>query len=167
MSTNVFLIGFMGSGKSYWAEVWAKKYGRKLLDLDVAIEQYFGKNIATIFHEIGEEEFRRAELKILKQIPAQSSMIVACGGGAPVFFDNMNWMLENGTVIYLKANPGLLARRLMPERNERPLLKNLNDEELLKFIREKLNSREPIYRQAHHTLDAADLNEDSLNFLIN
>lgn len=164
MPQNIYLIGFMGSGKSHWAKIWSKEYNRTAVDLDVILENYFQKKIPDIFKENGEELFRQKESEFLKKTVDFDNQIIACGGGAPIFFDNMDWMLANGIVVYLAADARLLASRLEKESQNRPLLKSYKGKELLDFIQSKLEEREPFYRRADYTLDAAKLNEKSLLF---
>jgi shikimate kinase len=91
---------------------------------------------------------------------------MACGGGTPCFFDNMDWMKDHGTVIYLKASPEYILEKVMDETEKRPLLKKVNSSELLFFIQQKLREREPVYFLADTVLEADELNKDSLHFLL-
>ena len=155
----------MGSGKSYWANIWAKKYNWNVCDLDEQIQQYFGMDIPDIFEKLGEAKFREIESELLKKINVNTQQIVSCGGGVPVFFDNMNWMLSNGITIYLKATPQFLMERLLDETSKRPLLKDKNPKELLTFIETKLEERESAYERANYVLEVENLSELSLTFL--
>lgn len=104
--------------------------------------------IPAIFAEEGEKGFRKREREALHHTRQYEQIIVACGGGAPCFFDNMEWMNQNGLTVYLEAPVEVLAQRLMPGREHRPLIAALSENELPAFIEEKLAGREPIYRQA-------------------
>jgi shikimate kinase len=165
MPNTIFLIGFMGSGKSYWANVWAAKYHLGICDLDEQIQHFFGMDIPDIFEKLGESKFREIESELLKKINVDVRQIVSCGGGVPVFFDNMDWMLEHGNTIYLKASPQFLQERLLNETSKRPLLKDKTPEELLSFIESKLEERESTYERANYVLDVENLSESSLTFL--
>lgn len=165
-SNNIYLIGFMGSGKSHWGKIWAGKYGLRLLDLDDEIEREHGMSIDSIFEKKGEGIFRKTEAELLKQTVSYRNALIACGGGVPCFGDNMEWMLANGTVIYLQATPAYVLRRISHETDKRPLLKKLDTTGILSFIEKKLEEREPIYRQAHYILDVEKLNEESLDSII-
>jgi shikimate kinase len=165
MRNTIFLIGFMGSGKSYWANVWGKKYNWNICDLDEQIQQYFGMDIPDIFEKLGEAKFREIESELLKKINVDAQQIVSCGGGVPVFFDNMDWMLSNGITIYLKATPQFLQERLLNETSKRPLLSDKKPEELLSFIESKLEKRHSSYERANYVLDVENLSESSLTFL--
>ena len=89
-----------------------------------------------------------------------------CGGGAPCFNNNMQWMNAHGTTVYLSAAPEVLCKRLMDEKDKRPLLKDIHPPQLLSFIEQKLKEREPVYRQANFILPAEQLNNNSLSPLI-
>ena len=155
----------MGSGKSYWGHQWALQNGYTFYDLDAEIEKAFGMTIENIFKKRGEEKFRELERYHLRKFESNKNCLIACGGGAPCFFDNLEWMQQNGTIIYLKASPEYILMRIMGETSKRPLLKELNSSELLSFIQKKLNEREPTYLQAHYILDVTNLNNESLDFL--
>lgn len=163
MPSNVFLIGFMGSGKSHWGKIWAKKYHYSFFDLDQEIEKAFRMSIEEIFEKEGEEKFRELERYHLQKFENRKEIMVSCGGGTPCFFDNMDWMLKNGIVVYLKGAPQYLLDRVMNETSKRPLIKQINLSELLFFIQQKLREREPVYNRAQFILDAEHLNEESLN----
>jgi shikimate kinase len=155
----------MGSGKSYWGHIWALQNGCTFYDLDSEIEKAFGMPIEIIFEKHGEEKFRELERYHLQKFKNKKNCLIACGGGTPCFFDNLEWMMEHGTVIYLKALPEYILRRIMDETSKRPLLKEVNTSELLFFIQKKLKEREPVYLKAHYILDVEKLDNDSLNFL--
>lgn len=163
---KIFLIGFMGSGKSHWGKIWADHHNFKLVDLDEEIVKSSGMSIETIFEKFGEQQFREWEREQLKRTEDISNVLIACGGGVPCFFDNMDWMLKNGKVVYLKASPDYIYQRVSGETEKRPLLKKLNPMELMTSIQERLNEREPIYLRAHFTLNVEELNNDSLETII-
>ncbi|HXS58376.1 MAG TPA: shikimate kinase [Hanamia sp.] len=162
---NIFLIGFMGSGKSHWGHIWSLKYGYTFYDLDAQIEAAFGMTVEQIFEKEGEEKFRELERYYLHKLENKKRFLVACGGGTPCFFDNLDWMKNNGRIIYLKAEPEDILSRVVDETLKRPLLKEVNSAELLFFIQQKLKEREPVYLKADHVLDVVKLNGDSLSFL--
>lgn len=155
MTQHVFLLGFMGSGKSHWGRVVAEKTGRPFADLDVLIEERQGKTIPEIFAESGEAGFRELERKYLHTLADFPPSIVATGGGAPCFFDNMDWMKRNGLTVYLKTPPEILLERLKKGLDRRPLLKNLNESERYDFVQNLLQERELFYLRADYTLKHA------------
>jgi shikimate kinase len=145
---RVFLIGFMGSGKTYWGTKWAESSKLRFFDIDDIVEAGQEKTIAEIFAAEGEDHFRNLETDALRNFGDQQNVIVATGGGTPCFNDNITWMNKNGTCIYLKSSPGKIFRRLTSETEKRPLIKHLQNEELLFYIKEKIKEREFFYNQA-------------------
>ncbi len=164
---RIFLIGFMGAGKTYWGKKWAELSGLEYFDIDEIIEQNQERTIAEIFAEDGEDHFRNLETNALISFANKGNMIVASGGGTPCFNDNITWMNKNGTSVYLHSSPGNILKRLMSEKEKRPLIKNLQDEELLFYITEKMKEREPFYNQAEIILDVDDLPENYLPGFLN
>jgi shikimate kinase len=148
-----FLLGFMGSGKTYWGQRWAKQLGLNFYDLDEAIVQVSGKSVATLFEKEGEAYFRELETKTLHGFANFDNCFIACGGGTPCFNDNLDWMNERGTTVYLKASPTEILNRVSAQKEHRPLISKFNGAELLFFIEQKLKEREPFYSRAKITID--------------
>lgn len=166
LPVKIFLVGFMGSGKSHWGRIWADKADIPFFDLDTKIEKAFRMTIARIFEKKGEEKFRELERYHLKKFEKKKNFLLASGGGAPCFFDNMEWMKNEGMVFYLKASPERIVRQLTNETEHRPVIKNVNPSELFSFIQHKLLEREPYYSQANHILNVDELDENSLSSFI-
>jgi shikimate kinase len=152
----VYLIGFMGSGKSTAGKKLASSLGWEFVDLDKKIEEITQLTIQEIFAEKGEDYFRNLESEMLQSLHSQSDMVVSAGGGTPCFGDNMDFMLDTGVTIYLKLTPGQLRSRLAGSKQERPLLKGLDDEAILEFIKERLSLREKWYSRAEFIVDGFD-----------
>jgi shikimate kinase len=164
---KLFLIGFMGSGKTYWGKLWAGRSGLDFYDLDDIVEEEQEKTIAEIFAEDGEDHFRNLETNTLRSLSNKNNIIVACGGGTPCYNNNVTWMNENGTCVYLKSTPTNILKRLVSEKEKRPLIKNLQGDELLFFLTEKIKEREIFYTQAKIILNVDDLHQNYLpEFLI-
>ena len=121
---KIFLIGFMGCGKSTLGKKLALKLGYTFVDIDKEIERMVNMSISEYFQKHGEEAFRELESSALKTINLPENSIIATGGGAPCFFDNLQWMNENGTTIYLSLSPKALAKRLENDTEQRPVLQN-------------------------------------------
>ena len=157
---KVFLIGFMGCGKSTLGRHLAKALGWDFIDLDNYFENKFRTTVPLFFAEFGEDGFRDAERSALHDLKSFKNSMIATGGGAPCFFDNMDFMNEHGVTIYMKTSPEVLAQRLSNSRNVRPLVQGKSGDELIRFIKEKLNSRETYYNKAQVIADAevTDLN---------
>ena len=115
---KIFLIGFMGSGKTYWGKIWAAKCGLQFLDLDEVIEQEEKKSVDKIFEQNGEAYFRQRETEVLKTFTQKQNCIIACGGGTPCFNNNMQWMNDNGTTVYLLATPNQILQRVITEQEK-------------------------------------------------
>jgi shikimate kinase len=160
----VYIIGFMGSGKSTAGRKLSSVLGWSFIDLDKKIEEHTGKTISEIFSQQGEEYFRSIEANVLKNLKSHSNTVVSTGGGAPCYNDNMDYMLETGLTIYLKLTPGQLKSRLSGSKGERPLIKDLDEESLLGFINEKLDYREKWYNRAEIIIEG--INPD-INLLQN
>lgn len=164
---NIFIIGFMGSGKTHWGRIWAAKEKLSFFDLDTEVEHAFKMSVSAIFEEKGEEKFRELERYHLRKFVSKKNFILATGGGTPCFDENLEWMKVHGKVFYLKADPELILEKVLNEVEKRPLLKDVNPSELLFFIQKKLAEREPVYSQATVILEALKLNENSLAPYIN
>ena len=158
---KIFLVGFMGCGKSTKAKQLANRLNCPVIDLDAIIVASEGKTIAAYFAENGEAAFRRLESDTLKNYDYPETCVVATGGGLPCFFDNMEWMNANGKTIYLQMTPPQLVSRLH-NREKRPLLKGMDDEQLLSFVEMKLTERNPFYHQAQLVVNAFDLDVEEL-----
>jgi len=148
----MFLIGMMGTGKTYWCKKLAKKLKVGGYDLDFLIESHEERTIAEIFAEEGEAYFRRAESRILHWFKEKKSFVLATGGGTPCFHENMQWMNEQGITIWIDEPVEVLVARLQPEKEHRPLIKDLSDAELKQFLTDKLVQRYPFYHQATYHL---------------
>jgi len=160
---KVYIIGFMGSGKTTAGKKLATALGWSFVDLDNKIEEEAGKTIPELFKEYGEEYFRNTETKVLKNLKCQADTVISTGGGAPCHSDNMNFMNDTGLTIYLKLTPAQLCSRLSGSEGERPLIKNLDSENLLAFIKEKLSDRERWYTMAAITVGGIDLDISALH----
>ena len=162
---KIFLIGFMGSGKSYWGSIWAKEKNLDFIDLDKLIEAQEQKTIAEIFEINGEDHFRKAEANMLRLLEDKENCIIACGGGTPCFNENIDWMNKNGITIYLQISPSNILQRVVKEKNKRPLINKLNEAELLFFIEQKLQEREPFYSAAKIIVKEKDISINTFSAL--
>nr|MBC7612032.1 shikimate kinase [Pseudopedobacter sp.] len=159
---RIFLIGFMGCGKSKLGKSVAYKFNRPFIDLDELIELQNQMPIPQLFAAVGEQGFREKERDVLQNAAFAKDVIIATGGGAPCFFDNMEWMNDNGITVFIDSPIKVLADRLINARVERPLVKGKSYEELIEYIEAKLIERRPFYEQARIKLKELDLNADIL-----
>ncbi len=150
---RIFLIGYMGSGKTTLGKALALRLNMSFVDLDHYIEQRQFKTVAQIFEERGEDEFRRMEHEALLEASEFENVIISTGGGAPCFYDNMDIMDERGLTVYLQLSPQKLLDNLKQGKLKRPLIKNKTDEELFHFIEENLKKRNCYYSQARLVID--------------
>lgn len=152
---RIILIGYMGAGKTTVGRQLALNLGLQFYDLDWYIEMRYRTTVANIFAEKGEEGFREIERNMLHEVAEFEDVVLSCGGGTPCFFDNMEYMNSLAETVYLKASPEVLAAHLKMGKVERPLIKGKTDEELLQYIKDSLDKREPFYTKAKHTLDVS------------
>lgn len=145
----IFIVGYMGSGKSTLGRKLAELLGLNFIDTDVFIENRFKQRIVDMFPLIGEEAFRRREHTIIEELSGMTDCVLATGGGLPCYHNNMALMLESGLTIYLEASPEALAQRLELCKRTRPTIKDKTGQELYAHIQEALALRSPIYEQAH------------------
>ena len=158
---KIFLVGFMGCGKSTKAKQLASRLNCPVIDIDAVIVEREGKTIAEYFELHGESGFRNLERETLRTYNYPETCVVATGGGLPCFFDNMEWMNDNGTTVYLQMEPAQLVSRLH-NRQKRPLIRDMDDEQLLAFINMKLAERNPFYYKAKLIVNAFDLDVETL-----
>lgn len=154
----VYLIGFMGSGKSTVGKKLSKRLGFIFKDLDKAIEQTEGRSVSKIFSEEGEAYFRNIESEVLRESSKNSDIVISCGGGTPCFNENMEYMNKTGQTVYLEMTAAALMSRLRNSRIKRPLIAGLDDRELDQFIKKNLGEREKWYRESKYITDG--LNPD-------
>ena len=155
--TRIFLIGYMGAGKTTLGKALAQELDLPFIDLDWYIEERFHKTVGEIFSERGEDGFRELEKQMLHEVAEFENVIVSTGGGTPCFFDNMPFMNDCGKTVFLDASIEALFRRLQLAKHSRPLLRDKNDAELRAFIVEALDKRRFHYAQARYVIGADEL----------
>lgn len=161
---QIFLVGFMGSGKTTLGKKLASSLHYSFLDMDERIESREGKTIPALFDENGAAYFRKAEHHALQAICNEAvNRVVATGGGAPCYYNNMELMNKTGITVYLKMPPQALAGRLRHATKERPLVAGKTMEELLEYIIRTLNERRSYYEQSHITIQGINATADLLH----
>jgi shikimate kinase len=153
---RIFLIGFMGSGKSTVGKRLAIRLKYSFIDMDGVIEKESGMPINRIFDEKGEEEFRRMEHELVQRISGMKNIVVSTGGGVPCYWNNMEIINKYGISIYLKMTAEDLLNRLKGSKYERPLIRDLSTAELAEYISEKLKEREPFYLKSKYIIDGTE-----------
>jgi shikimate kinase len=160
---KIFFIGFMGSGKTHWGKQVSEKLHIPFFDLDEQIIAHEGKSITEIFSENGEEYFRLLERDILHIITeSHENFVMACGGGTPCYYNNIDYMNQRGTTIWINTFIDTLFQRLMKEKETRPLIKNLSNEQLKGFIIKKYSDRKIYYEQADIIIEGEPISLENL-----
>ncbi len=155
---RVILIGYMGAGKTSVGKELAKALGVSFYDLDWYIESRMRRSIKEIFDERGEEGFRKIEHNMLHEVAEFENVVIGCGGGAPCFYDNMDYLNAQGDTVYLQATPEILLEHLKLGKGVRPLLLGKTEEEKLAFMREQLAYREQFYKKAKYIFSVNQMN---------
>lgn len=163
----LFLVGMPGAGKTWWGRAIAEHYDLLFFDTDDIIEKNSDLTIAGIFKEYGEEHFRRLESEVLQHIIDENTTtaIVACGGGTPVWNDNMNLMKNVGAVVYLKAEISTLLNNIREDAEVRPLLSLQADKTA--YLQHLLGERKKVYEQADHILEVENISMINFDKIIN
>ncbi len=151
---KIFFIGFMGSGKTHWGKQVSEKLHLPFIDLDEQIISHEEKSITEIFSANGEEYFRLLEKDILHIITeSHENFVMACGGGAPCYYNNIEYMNQSGTTIWINTPLETLFQRLIKEKETRPLIRDLSNDRLKGFIIKKFSDRKIYYEQADIIVD--------------
>jgi shikimate kinase len=156
----------MGCGKTTAGKKLASILNWDFIDCDKVIEQKAGKRISDIFFDDGESHFRELESETLKELGNHEGSVISTGGGSPCFGDNMEFMIQSGLTVYMKLTPSQLKSRLADSKTDRPLIKNIDDHDLVDFISVKLAEREKYYNMADITVDCFNLDIHSLHNII-
>jgi shikimate kinase len=159
---RIYLIGYMGSGKSTLGRELAFRLNLSFLDMDQFIEAKYLKTVPEIFREEGEMRFREKEQACLQEISAMENVVVAAGGGAPCFFDNMELMNRTGCCVFLDVEPGELAGRLIKGNVVRPLIQEKPEEELVQTIEGMMEKRRPFYEKARYIISGNSITADDV-----
>ena len=153
---RIFLTGYMGAGKTTLGKAFARKMNVPFVDLDWYIEERFHKTVGELFTERGETGFRELERNMLHEVAEFENVVISTGGGAPCFFDNMEFMNRVGKTVFLDVHPDVLFRRLRIAKQQRPILQGKEDDELKAFIIRALEQRAPFYTQAQYIFNATN-----------
>jgi shikimate kinase len=159
---RIFLIGFMGCGKTTLGKKLAKRMSYDFIDLDHELERLVGMSVSQYFSINGEEAFRIMEKKILNGLDYPANCIVSTGGGTPCFYDNIEFLNRNGITIYIQMPPMALAKRLEYGKHKRPLLAKMDEGQLIRFIEQKLDERNPYYKRSFVTINGINITADDV-----
>jgi shikimate kinase len=158
---RIFLVGYMGAGKTTLGKALSKQMSLSFIDLDYFIEGRYHQTIRQIFEEKGEDSFREIERKLLREVGEFEDVVISTGGGTPCFHENMAFMNATGTTVYLKLSVDELVRRTEPCKDTRPVLKNRSGEELKQFIATSVSERSRYYEQANIVLPADTMDTEA------
>ncbi|SEH45369.1 shikimate kinase [Epilithonimonas hominis] len=167
----ISLLGYMGSGKSHVSKNLSKKLNFPLIDLDQKISEDNLLSIPEIFQTKGEIFFRKEEKRVLENIlNEEKDIILSLGGGTPVYYSNMDLINEKSKSIFLRASVKTLTERVLLQKNTRPLIAKLNDDDVPEFIAKHLFERNPFYGKSHFTVDtdsktANDISDEIIKLL--
>lgn len=164
---RIFLIGYMGAGKTTIGRELAKELKLDFIDLDHFIQARFLKTVNQLFQDVGEGEFRNIERNMLREVGDFENIVISAGGGTPCFFDNMEYMNQAGNTVYLKTSSEILASRLNLCKDKRPLIKDKDEKELYHFVIDTLEKREPFYTKARIVFETGNLEtKEDINMLV-
>lgn len=162
---KIFLIGFMGSGKTHMGRLISQKLGLPFFDLDEQVVNQEERSINEIFEQEGEEYFRKAEKEVLHIFSeSHDAFVMATGGGTPCYFNNIGYMNEEGLTVWINTPTETLFHRLVKEKDSRPLLRELSDDQLRSFIQKKISDRRIFYEQAEVIIHGEE--EDRLDLIL-
>lgn len=150
----ISLIGYMGCGKSHISKILSDKINFRLIDLDKEISRRNKLSIPDIFEKKGEIHFRKLEREVLEEILAsEENIVLSLGGGTPVYYNNMELINHNSKSIFLRASVNTLFERLSKQKEKRPLIANISDEDLPEFIAKHLFERNVFYSKAQFSVN--------------
>ena len=159
---RIFLVGFMGAGKSVVGRRLAKSLNLSFYDLDEEIESHYKMSVSAIFQKYDEACFRKLETSVLESFSSKDNFVLSCGGGTPCFGENMAFMKSIGTTIYIKLSTDELVGRISSSYHKRPLTEGKSDEELASYVDAMLKKRDPFYSMAKITVDASGTDKETL-----
>jgi len=162
-----FLIGYKSSGKSTLGRKLSALTGLKFIDLDEVIEQHEGRKIPELYTDLGDEKFRVKEWEALKEVVKEDNIVVALGGGAPCYCDNMNLLEKKGEIIYLKLNDNVLVQRLKKATADRPIVLNKSEDELFTYVKDLRSRCEHFYMRAKYVIDGEHITATELADILN
>ena len=152
----------MGVGKSMIAKELGTNLNIPIIDTDIEIEKSEKNSINNLFNIYGERYFRKLESKFIRNIDTKTKKIIACGGGLPIFHENMKYINKNGISIYLKGEVDFIYSRLKREKENRPLIQILSNKDLKVFIKNQLDKREKVYKKAKYIIEITDKKEQDI-----
>ena len=159
---KIYLVGYMGAGKTTTARRLAQRLGWDVVDTDDLFEEKYKISVCDFFNKYDEDLYRKLEAEVLKSTESMEHVVISTGGGTACYFDNMNWMNQHGATVFLRISQKAVVDRLLHAKRKRPLSIGKSEEELTVFVEQHYTSRLPFYEQARITVKSEDLDLDDL-----
>ena len=159
---KIYLVGYMGAGKTTTARRLAQRLGWEVADTDALFEEKYKISVNDFFNKYDEPLYRKLESEVLKATEGLENVVVSTGGGTACYFDNMEWMNNHGLTVFLQISPKAAVDRVIHSRHKRPLAEGKSEEELTEFVNSHYASRMPFYEQARLTVKSEDLDVEGL-----
>lgn len=159
---RIYIVGYMGAGKTTAARRLAQRMGWEVVDTDALFEGKYKISVNDFFNKYDEPLYRKLESEVLKATESLDHVVVSTGGGTACFFDNMDWMNQHGLTVFLRISPQAAVDRVIHSRHKRPLVEGKSEEELTEFVNQHYASRLPFYEQARITAKSEDFDIESL-----
>ena len=159
---RIYLVGYMGAGKTTTARRLAQRLGWDVADTDDLFEEKYKISVCDFFNKYDEDLYRKLESEVLKSTEIMENVVISTGGGTACYFDNMDWMNQHGTTVFLRISQKAVVDRLLHAKRKRPLAEGKTEAELVAFVEHHYTSRLPYYEQARLTVKAEDLDLDNL-----
>ncbi len=163
---RIYLVGYMGAGKTTAAKRLAHRLDWEHYDTDALFEEKYHISVDDFFHKYDEALFRKLESQILQSTENLENTVISTGGGTPCFNDNMAWMNEHGTTVFLKISSQTAVSRIMLSKKKRPLAAGKTEAELATFVEKHYGARMSFYEQAQHVVKGEDLDIEALLALL-
>ena len=163
---KIYLVGYMGAGKTTTACRLAQRLGWEVADTDALFEENYKISVNDFFNKYDEPLYRKLESEVLKATEGLENVVVSTGGGTACYFDNMEWMNSHGLTVFLRISPQAAVDRVIHSRHKRPLAEGKSEKELTEFVNSHYASRMPFYEQARLTVKSEDLDVEGLLFSI-
>lgn len=159
---RIYIVGYMGAGKTTAARRLAQRMGWEVVDTDALFEEKYKISVNDFFNKYDEPLYRKLESEVLKATENLDHVVVSTGGGTACFFDNMDWMNQHGLTVFLRISPQAAVDRVIHSRHKRPLVEGKSEEELTEFVNQHYASRLPFYEQARITAKSEDFDIERL-----
>ena len=163
---RIYIVGYMGAGKTTAARRLAQRLGWEVADTDALFEEKYKISVCDFFNKYDEPLYRKLESEVLKETESLENVVVSTGGGTACYFDNMEWMNQHGLTVFLRISEKAVIDRLLHAKRKRPLSTGKTEAELTEFVQQHYTSRLPFYEQARITVKSEDLDLDNLIKLI-